>query len=132
MNSIVARSGPTIFTPTAVRMPVACISTRALIGAVQVLQAGQLHTLVEVRQQGLPCQAGRHSLCGLSRMIVSSIDSGAGSVAVSLAPPCQRLRHLRRRAQRAVRLLQQRRAASAEIPAASPACRASHLHPSPA
>jgi hypothetical protein len=49
-------------------------------------QAGELDRLVELVGELLGGHARRHSLWGLSMMVVSIIDSGAGSVAVSARP----------------------------------------------
>ncbi len=82
-----ARSGPKIFTPTGVRIPVASMSMRPLIGMV--------HEFVTPAMRSSPSIAftrpsyvmpRRHSSSGFSTIVVSNIDSGAGSVAVVARP----------------------------------------------
>ena len=96
--------------PTGVRTPVVSMSMRALMGMVQAFETpGSLQRLVHLVDQlvggdvvrrdapedrlrplGRPAEYHvstlRHSVCGLSTMIVSIMENGAGSVDVSARP----------------------------------------------
>ena len=69
--------------PTGVRIPVASMSIRALIGMVQALVTPGSRTAESMaatsRSYVMP---GRHSASGLSVIVVSNMSSPAGSVAV--------------------------------------------------
>ena len=83
------RSGPKTFTPMGVRMPVESMSIRPLIGIVQLLEnpiilARNRPSISATSFSGvIPL---RHSAGGLRLTTVSTISSGAGSVAVSARP----------------------------------------------
>src|SRR5881397_4243469 len=81
------RSGPKIFTASVVRTPVESMSVRFLIGIVQVLTAPVKRSVRSIsamsRSWVIP---GRHSDSGFRLMTVSTIDSGAQSVAVFARP----------------------------------------------
>ena len=83
----VSRSGPKILMPTAVRMPVASISIRPLMGIVQALVTPGNRTASSISAMSrLYVIPGRHSFFGLRVMVVSNMSSGAGSVAVLARP----------------------------------------------
>ncbi len=73
--------------PTGVRMPVASMSIRPLIGIVQELVMPGNRTSVSIssisRSMVMP---GRHSFSGFSTIVVSNMSSPAGSVAVVARP----------------------------------------------
>ena len=85
--SISARSVPYTLTPTGVRMPVASMSMRALIGIVQALDTPGNCSALSISAISLSIvMPGRHSLSGLRLITVSNISVGAGSVAVVARP----------------------------------------------
>src|SRR3569832_364189 len=85
--AIPARSGPVILMPTAVRMPVDNMSMRVRIGLPQELvRPGNRTARSSFWISSSTVSPGGHSFLGLSRMVVSSMDSGAGSVALSARP----------------------------------------------
>ena len=87
MASIVASSGPAIFTPTGVLMPVASMSIRVLIGMTHAfVSPGTCTARSSSARMPSGVMPGRHSSRGLKRMTVSIMVSGAGSVAVSARP----------------------------------------------
>ena len=73
--------------PTGVRIPVASMSIRPLIGIVQALVTPGMLTAESIsairRSKVIP---GRHCDSGLSVIVVSNMSSPAGSVAVSARP----------------------------------------------
>ena len=74
-------------TPTGVRMPVASMSMRALIGMVQALETPGNCSALSISAISLSMvMPGRHSLSGFRLMTVSNISVGAGSVAVAARP----------------------------------------------
>ena len=85
--SITVRSRPITFTPTGVRMPVASMSMRALIGMVQALETpGNCSALSISRIRPSRVTPGRQSDLGFRLITVSNISVGAGSVAVAARP----------------------------------------------
>ena len=73
--------------PTGVLMPVASISMRFLIGITQALvRPGNWISSFSSFLSLSMVMPSRHSSCGLSRMVVSIMVSGAGSVALSARP----------------------------------------------
>jgi hypothetical protein len=73
--------------PTGVRIPVASMSVRALIGMVQALETpGNCKALSNSAISPSTVRPGRHCAFGLRLTIVSNISVGAGSVAVSARP----------------------------------------------
>ena len=88
-----ARSGPAIFTPIGLLMPVASMSIRLRIGGTQMFERPGTRT---VRSSSSTSRSivmpGRHSARGLNRIVVSIISSGAGSVAVSARPTLPKTR----------------------------------------
>jgi hypothetical protein len=85
--SISARSVPSTFTPTGVRMPVESMSMRALIGMVQALETPGNCSDLSISAISLSTVIpGRHLLSGLRLITVSNISVGAGSVAVDARP----------------------------------------------
>ena len=85
--SMTLRSLPITLTPTGVRMPVASMSMRALIGIVQALETpGNCKALSNSLISLSMVMPGRHSLSGFRLMMVSNISRGAGSVAVPALP----------------------------------------------
>src|ERR1700687_2427387 len=85
--SISARSVPKTLTPTGVRMPVASMSMRALIGMVQALETPGNCSALSISAISLSTvMPGRHSVSGLRLITVSNISVGAGSVAVVARP----------------------------------------------
>ena len=73
--------------PTGVRMPVASMSVRALIGIVQELATPGNFSAASISAMSLSVvMPSRHSSSGLRLMTVSNISSGAGSVAVRARP----------------------------------------------
>ena len=86
-RSRTSRSGPAILMPTGVLMPVASMSSRVLIGIVQAFVSPGTCTAScnsETSRSGV--MPGLHWSGGLSLMVDSIIESGAGSVAVSARP----------------------------------------------
>ncbi len=73
--------------PTGVRIPVASMSVRALIGMVQAFETpGNCSALSSSAIRPSTVKPGRHCCFGLRLTIVSNISVGAGSVAVSALP----------------------------------------------
>ena len=73
--------------PTGVLIPVESMSMRVLIGMVQALVTPGRRTVASSSANSrATVMPGRHWSGGLSVMMVSIIDSGAGSVAVSARP----------------------------------------------
>jgi len=82
-----SKSGPAIFTPTGVLMPVASISMRVLMGMTQALVTPGMSTVASSSSMSWSSvMPSRHSDSGLSWITVSIMVSGAGSVAVSARP----------------------------------------------
>ncbi len=74
--------------PTGVRMPVASMSVRALIGMVQaLLTPGNCNARSSSAISWSTFIPARHCDLGLRLITVSNISSGAGSVAVPARPP---------------------------------------------
>ena len=73
--------------PMGVRMPVASMSMRALIGMVQAFETPGICTALSISAISLSTvMPARHWLSGLRLITVSNISSGAGSVAVAARP----------------------------------------------
>ena len=73
--------------PTGVRMPVASMSMRALIGMVQAFETPGNCSALSISATRLSVVTpGRHSSFGFRLMTVSNISVGAGSVEVSARP----------------------------------------------
>ena len=87
IRSSSSRSGPNTLMPTGVRMPVASMSMRPLIGIVhELLMPGNwiARSISSIsRSVVIP---SRHSSRGASVIVVSNMERGAGSVAVSARP----------------------------------------------
>jgi hypothetical protein len=88
MRSIEARSGPKILIPTGVRTPVVSMSMRFLIGMVQALDTPGMRnaSFIWETRSSVEATVLRHWDFGFSRMIVSIMENGAGSVDVSARP----------------------------------------------
>ena len=85
--SISARLLPNTLMPMGVRMPVASMSMRALIGMVQAFDTPGICTAWSISAISLSTvMPARHSVSGLRLITVSNISSGAGSVAVAARP----------------------------------------------
>ena len=86
-RSMTLRSWPMTLTPTGVRMPVASMSMRALIGMVQAFETpGNCRARSISWTSRSRVMPGRHALSGFRLMTVSNISVGAGSVAVAARP----------------------------------------------
>ena len=73
--------------PTGVRIPVESMSMRARIGMVHALVSPGMRNAASSSSISFAgVIPGRHSLRGFSAMVVSIMDSGAGSVAESARP----------------------------------------------
>ena len=87
MRSSTARSGPNTLMPTGVRIPVASMSMRALIGIVHAFVTPGSRTAESIcvisRSEVIPA---RHVPAGFNVMVVSNMSSPAGSVAVVARP----------------------------------------------
>ena len=74
-------------TPTGVRIPVASMSMRPLIGMVQELVTPGKSSAASISSTSFSCVSpSRHSPSGFSTIVVSNMASGAGSVAVVARP----------------------------------------------
>ncbi len=82
------RSGPLTLIPTGVLIPVDSMSILVLIGIVQALASpgNFIAASISAMSSCVVLSGSGHSERSLSRAMVSSIDSGAGSVAVSARP----------------------------------------------
>ena len=81
------RSGPATLTPTGVLMPVASMSSLFLIGMIQTLvRLGTSTREFNSAFSDSMVTPRRHSDRGFNWMVVSTMGSGAGSVAVSARP----------------------------------------------
>ena len=81
------RSGPATLIPTGVLIPVDSMSIRVLMGMVQALVNPGNWIAWFISSVSFPTVIpGRHSDSGFKVMVVSIMDSGAGSVAVSARP----------------------------------------------
>ena len=86
-RSIPSRSLPNTLTPIGVRMPVASMSRRALIGMVHELATPGNCNAWSISAISLSMVIpARHSASGLRLITVSNISGGAGSVAVCARP----------------------------------------------
>ena len=83
-----SRSGPDTLMPTGVLMPVDSISIRVLIGMVQALVSPgkRIAWSICAISSWVVLLGSGHSDLGFRLMVVSIIDRGAGSVAVSARP----------------------------------------------
>ena len=86
-RSISFKSWPSTLTPIGVRMPVASMSMRALMGMVQAFETPGNCSALSISSMSLSTvMPFRHSSSGFRLMTVSNISVGAGSVAVPARP----------------------------------------------
>ena len=87
LRLIVARSWPVTRTPSGVRMPLTCMLMRLRIGGTQAaVRPGKASFSCSSAISFSRVIPGRHSASGLNCTVVSSMVSGAGSVALSARP----------------------------------------------
>jgi hypothetical protein len=87
IRSISWTSAPKIFTPTGVRIPVESMSRRFLIGIVHAFVVPGIWSFAFISSTSLSCVRPRlHWDAGFKTTVVSIIENGAGSVAVSARP----------------------------------------------